>query len=77
MVGVAAGRIIGFYHKGMISLAYVRRDPAVESAELTVVWGTDPTQTVSIRARVAAFSYYNEHERDETLDVEEIPHPTL
>lgn len=77
MVGVAAGRTRDYYHRRMISLAYIRRDLAVDGKELTVVWGTDPRTAMPIRATVAPFPYYNEEYRNETFDVEKIPHPSF
>ncbi len=75
MVGVAAGRTRDYYHRRMISLAYIRRDLAADGTELDVIWGTDPKTAMKIRTKVAAFPYYNEEYRNETFDVENIPHP--
>ena len=77
MVGVATGRTQDFYHKKMISLAFVNRDQAELGNELTVVWGTDPAAQLPIKATVAEFPYYNEEYRNETFDVEKIPHPVF
>lgn len=77
MVGVASGRIHDYYHRKMLSLAWVQRDLAVEGKELTVIWGSDPKNQLPIRATVAAFPYYNEEYRNETFDVEKIPHINL
>lgn len=76
-VGVAAGRTRDYYHRRMISLAYIRRDLAVDGKELTVVWGTNPATAMPIRAAVAPFPYYNEEYRNEKFDVEKIPHPVF
>ena len=76
MVGVAAGRTHDYYHRRMISLGYVRRDLAVEGKQLSLLWGTNPDSVMEIRATVSAFPYYNEEYRNETFDVEKIPHPT-
>lgn len=75
MIGVASGRIHDFYHSRMISLAFVEYDKAVEGKEFTVIWGTDPETAMPIKATVAQFPYYNEEYRNETFDVENIPHP--
>ena len=77
MIGVATGRTRDYYHRRMISLAYIRRDLAVDGKELTVVWGTNPKNQMNIRATVAQFPYYNEEYRNETFDVEKIPHPAF
>lgn len=75
MIGVATGRTRDFYHQRMISLAFIEKEYAQEGRELTVTWGTNPDLAVKIRAKVAAFPYYNEELRNETFDVEKIPHP--
>ena len=74
MVGVASGRCTDYYHQRMISLAFVDRDQAELGNELVVLWGTDPSNQMEIKAKVAEFPYYNEM-RNETFDVEQIPHP--
>jgi len=75
MVGVATGRTQDFYHQKELSLAFIEYDLAVEGKELTVLWGTPNTHQMEIRATVAAYPYYNEEYRNETFDVEKIPHP--
>lgn len=73
LVGVASGRIHDYYHRRMISLAFIRRDMAEEGRELEVVWGCPNVHQFKIRAKVARFPYYDEKFRNETFDVEEIP----
>ncbi|MDI3537607.1 MAG: hypothetical protein PWP16_911 [Eubacteriaceae bacterium] len=75
MIGMTSGRTHDYYHQKMISLAFIDKDYAIEGKELTVVWGTPGTTQVEIRATVAQFPYYNEEYRNETFDVEKIPHP--
>ncbi len=75
VVGIATGRSIDYYHHKMISLCWLDRSLATEGTEVTVVWGTNPAAQTPIRATVAAFPYYNEEYRNETFDVEKIPHP--
>lgn len=75
MVGRASGRINDYYHRRVISLAFIDREYAKEGTEVTVLWGTPGTPMKEIRAKVAAFPYYNEEYRNETFDVEKIPHP--
>ncbi len=43
----------------------------------SVLWGSPRTQQMKIRAKVAAFPYYNEEYPNETLDVEKIPHSSF
>ncbi|MGI6217709.1 MAG: hypothetical protein ACOYIK_08880 [Coriobacteriales bacterium] len=74
MVGVASGRTRDFYHNKMISLCWLERDLASEGTEVEVIWGTNPAAQVTIRATVARFPYYDEEYRNETFDVEKIPH---
>lgn len=74
MVGVATGRAKDFYHNTMISLCWLERDLAVDGTEVEVIWGTNPAAQVKIRATVAPFPYYNGEYRNETFDVEKIPH---
>lgn len=76
-VGISAGRIRDYYHRRMISLAWVDQDAAAEGTELEIVWGTSENQQMPIRATVASFPYYDEDLRNETFDVEAIPHPAL
>ncbi len=75
MVGVATGRAHDYYYRKMLSLAFIDRAYAFEGKELTVVWGTEPANQMNIRATVAQFPYYNEEYRNETFDVEKVPHP--
>jgi len=77
MIGVASGRLHDYYHRRMISLGFISREYALEGKELTVVWGTKPEAQMEIRATVAQFPYYNEEYRNETFDVEKIPHPVF
>lgn len=75
MIGMTAGRTHDYYHQKMISLAFIDKDYAIEGKELIIVWGTPGAPQVEIRATVAQFPYYNEEYRNETFDVEKIPHP--
>lgn len=77
MIGVASGRIRDYYHNTMISLAFIDKEFATEGNELTVIWGTNPETALNVRAKVVSFPYYNEEFRNETFDVEKIPHPVF
>lgn len=77
MIGVASGRLRDFYHQKMISLAFIDRKYANEGEELSVLWGTDPNTAMPIKVTVARFPYFNEEYRNETFDVEKIPHPNF
>jgi glycine cleavage system aminomethyltransferase T len=74
-IGVASGRTYAFYERRMISLAFIDKEHNIEGKELIVIWGTLGHPQKEIRARVAKFPYYNEEYRNETFDVEKIPHP--
>ena len=77
MIGVASGRERDFYHGNMISLAFINREYANVGDEYTVMWGSTPLSAQPIRVKVAPFPYYNEEMRNETFDVEKIPHPVF
>lgn len=71
-VGRSVGRIKDYYHRRMISLAFIAPQLAVEGEEVTVLYGTPGTRQMEIRATVAPFPYYNEELRNETFDTEKI-----
>lgn len=75
VIGSATGRCYAFYERHMISLAFIAKEYAVEGTELEVLWGRPEYPQKRIRAKVARFPYYNEEYRNETFDVENIPHP--
>lgn len=75
MIGMTSGRTHDYYHQRMISLAFIEKEYAMEGKELKVLWGTNGAHQMEIRATVAQFPYYNEEYRNETFDVEKIPHP--
>ncbi|MGI6230990.1 MAG: hypothetical protein ACOYJL_08835 [Tractidigestivibacter sp.] len=77
LVGIASGRIVDFYHHQEISLCWLDSTLAELGTEVTVIWGTTPGLQSEIRAKVAPFPYYNEEMRNETFDVEKIPHPNF
>lgn len=74
-VGVATGKTYAYYEQRMISLAKIDPQYAVEGHELEVLWGSPEYPQKRIRATVAPFPYYNGEYRNETFDVEKIPHP--
>lgn len=75
VIGRTAGRTHDYYHRKEISLAYLQKEVAVEGKEVIVLWGTNGGPQKEIRAKIAAFPYYNEEYRNETFNVEKIPHP--
>lgn len=74
-IGIASGRINDYYHRRVISLAFIDKEYAVDGEEVIVLWGTPGTPQKEIRAKIAAFPYYNEEYRNETFDTEAISHP--
>lgn len=74
-IGVATGRTYAFYERRMISLASIDAEYAQEGREAVVLWGSEGYPKKEIRATVARFPYYNGEFRNETFDVEKIPHP--
>lgn len=73
-IGRTSGRTHDYYHRREISLAFIDKDKAVEGNEVIILWGTPGKPQKEIRATIAAFPYYNEEYRNETFDVEKIPH---
>lgn len=76
-VGIATGKTYAYYERRMISLAMLDKEHAREGKELTVLWGSKGYPQKKIRATVARFPYYNGEFRNETFDVEKIPHPVF
>jgi len=74
-VGVTGGRTPDYYHRKIISLAFIDKEYAAEGTDVVVLWGTPGHPQKEVRAKVAAFPYYNEEYRNETFDTEKIPHP--
>jgi glycine cleavage system aminomethyltransferase T len=76
-IGVATGRTYAYYERKMISLASIDKKYAIEGNEVIVLWGSLRYPQKEIRAKVARFPYFNEEYRNETFDVEKIPHPVF
>lgn len=74
-IGIATGKTYGYYEQRMISLGFIDTEYAKEGDELTVLWGPSGQLQKEIRATVASFPYYNGEFRNETFDIETIPHP--
>ena len=72
---IATGKTYGYYEQRMISLGFIDTEYAKEGDELTVLWGPSGQLQKEIRATVASFPYYNGEFRNETFDIETIPHP--
>lgn len=73
-VGVSTGKTYSFFERRMISLACIDKEYATEGSEVIILWGTPGNPQKEIRAKVARFPYYNGEYRNETFDVEKIPH---
>jgi hypothetical protein len=74
-IGISTGRTFAFYERRMVSLAVINKEYAQEGKELKVLWGSPGHPQKEIRVKVAQFPYYNGEFRNETFDVEKIPHP--
>lgn len=74
LIGYAANRTNDYYHRRIIAVSFIDRDYSRPGTQLKILWGTPGTPQYWIRAEVAEFPYYNEKMRNETFDVEEIPH---
>lgn len=77
MIGYAANRTNDYYHREIIAVSFIDKDYAEIGTEVKILWGTPGTPQYWIRAKVAEFPYYNEELRNETFDVEKIPHPSF
>lgn len=74
-IGVSAGRINDYYHRRVISLGFIDKEYAIEGKDITIIWGTPGKPQKEVRGKIARFPYYNGEFRNETFDVEKIPHP--
>ena len=72
-IGTSAGRVVSTTYRRMISLAFISREHADLGTELVVLWGNPGTRQKRIRATVARFPYLTD-ERNDKIDVEQIPH---
>lgn len=71
MIGITSGRVIDYYHKNFISIAFIEKEYAIEGTEVVLLWGKPETKQMEIRAKVARFPYLDVEYRNETYDVEE------
>lgn len=73
-IGHSAGRTNSYYYKRMLSLAFIKKEYAVEGTEVTVLWGTPGKKQMEIRAKIAKFPYNAEFGRNESIDVNAAPY---
>jgi glycine cleavage system aminomethyltransferase T len=73
LVGVSTGRVYTCYYKKMISLCTLKKEYAAEGTQLYITWGEQGHPQKIIRAKVARMPYYNV-DRNNTFDVEQVPH---
>ena len=76
LVGAASGRMLCPKTREMMSLATIDTDYAVEGREVEVLWGNPGTRQMRIRAKVTLAPYIKEC-RNDSFDVEQIPHPVF
>lgn len=72
-VGRTSGRINDYYHRRVISLAFIETAYSQDGTEVEILWGTPGKPQKRIRAIVAECPYYHGEYRNETFDVSAIP----
>ncbi len=74
MIGASSGRMLSAKTREMISLCTIDQDYAVEGKIVEVLLGNSGTRQMRIKAKVSLFPYIKEF-RNDSFDVENIPHP--
>ena len=74
IVGAASGRMFSPKNYEMMSLAFIDQDYAVEGKQVEVLWGRPGTTQMRIKATVSLAPYVKKC-RNDSFDVENIPHP--
>jgi glycine cleavage system aminomethyltransferase T len=74
LVGISSGRTYSYCYRGMLSLCSIDVACGELGSEVMVLWGDPGTRQKRIRATVSRFPYLNEN-RNEAVDVANIPHP--
>ena len=72
-IGISTGRINSYYFRKILSIAFIEEAEAVEGRQVEVLWVTPGKPQTKVRARIASFPY-NNIDRNEAYDVEQIPH---
>ncbi len=75
-IGASSGRMLSPKTRDMISLATIDQEYAVEGKVVEVLWGNPDTYQMRIKATVTLLPY-NKVDRNDSFDVERIPHPTF
>jgi glycine cleavage system aminomethyltransferase T len=73
VIGISSGRANSYYYREIISLCSIDTSYAQLGTEVYVLWGNPGKRQKKVRAVVSRFPYLNEG-RNETFDVETIPH---
>ena len=73
VIGISSGRANSYYYREIISLCSLDTSYAQAGTEVYVLWGNPGKRQKKVRAVVSRFPYLNEG-RNETFDVETIPH---
>lgn len=76
LIGASSGRMLSPKTREMISLCTLDQDYAKEGTVIEVLWGTPGTRQMRIKAQVSLFPYIREG-RNESFDIESIPHPSF
>jgi glycine cleavage system aminomethyltransferase T len=74
LIGAVSGRMYSPKTHEMLSLCTIDQDYAKEGTIVEVLWGNPGTRQMRIKAKVTLFPYIKEC-RNESFDVEKIPHP--
>lgn len=74
LIGASSGRMYSPKNEEMMSLARIDQDYAEEGKRVEVLWGRPGTRQMRIKATVMLAPYIKEG-RNDSFDVETIPHP--
>jgi glycine cleavage system aminomethyltransferase T len=75
MIGHTVNRTNDYYNRQIIAVTFIDKDYTEIGTEVKILWGSPGTPQYWIKAKVAEFPYYHEELRNETFNVEKIPHP--
>ena len=76
LIGVSSDRMLSAKTREMISICTIAEEYAVEGKEVEVLWGNPGTCQMRIRATVSMMPYIKEN-RNDSIDIEMIPHPVF
>lgn len=74
MIGFTSNRTNDYFNRRILSIAFMDKDYAKPGTTVKILWGTPGTPQYWINATVIEFPSYHDELRNETFDVENIPH---